>query len=121
MRRSRRHLLLSLFIVFAWGLGWLALWTVSFYLTGNGQQATLLLPQGVQLALLILLARRYWPALFIPVIGMLGWLWQQQLMTEPVMLLSPFLSAVPALLVQGYWHRFTLYWQRLSLLMAAIT
>jgi len=121
MGRSWRHLLLSLFIVFAWGLGWLALWTISFYLTSNGQQATLLLPQGVHLALLILLHRRYWPALFISVIGLLGWLWQQQLMTEPVMLLSPFISALPALLVQRYWHRFTLYWQRLSLLMAAIT
>ncbi len=121
MGRSWRHLLLSLFIIFAWGLGWLALWTISFYLTSNGQQATLLLPQGVHLALLILLHRRYWPALFVSVIGLLGWLWQQQLMTEPVMLLSPFISALPALLVQRYWHRFTLYWQRLSLLMAAIT
>lgn len=121
MPRLWRHLLLSLFIVFAWGLGWLALWTISFYLTNNGQQAALLLPQGVQLALLILLNRRFWPALFVPVIGLLAWLWQQQLMTEPVMLLSPFFSAIPALLVQRYWHRFTLYWQRLSLLMAAIT
>lgn len=121
MGRSWRHFLLSLFIIFAWGLGWLALWTISFYLTSNGQQATLLLPQGVHLALLILLHRRYWPALFMSVIGLLGWLWQQQLMTEPVMLLSPFISALPALLVQRYWHRFTLYWQRLSLLMAAIT
>lgn len=121
MRRSWRHLLLSLFIVLAWGLGWLALWTISFYLTTNGQQATLLLPQGVHLALLILLACRYWPALFLPVIGLLGWLWQQQLMTEPLMLISPLLSAIPALLVKRYWQRFTLYWQRLSLLMAAIT
>ncbi|NIY46546.1 MASE1 domain-containing sensor histidine kinase [Cedecea colo] len=121
MRRSWRYLLLSLFIVFAWGLGWLALWTISFYLTSNGQQATLLLPQGVYLALLILLHRRYWPALFVSVIGLLGWLWQQQLMTEPVMLLSPLISAIPALYVQRYWHRFMLYWQRLSLLMAAIT
>lgn len=121
MSRSWRHLLLSLFIVFAWGLGWLALWTISFSLTNNGQQAALLLPQGVHLALLILLSRRYWPALFAPVILLLGALWQQQLMTEPVMLVSPFLSALPAWLAQRYWHRFTLYWQRLSLLMAAIT
>lgn len=120
MARCWRHLLLSLFIVFAWGLGWLALWTISFYLTSNGQQATLLLPQGVYLALLILLHRRYWPALFMPVIGLSGWLWQQQLMTEPVMLLSPCFSVLPALLMQRYWHSFTLYWQRLSLLMAAV-
>ncbi len=121
MARCWRHLLLSLFIVFAWGLGWLALWTISFYLTHNGQQAALLLPQGVHLALLIVLHRRYWPALFAPVIGLSGWLTHQQLLTEAIMLLSPFLSAIPALFTQRYWHRFTLYWQRLSLLMAAIT
>jgi two-component system sensor histidine kinase UhpB len=36
------------------------------YLTHNGQQAVLFLPQGVYLALLILLSRRYWPALILP-------------------------------------------------------
>ncbi len=42
------------------------LWTLSFYLTNNGQQAVLFLPQGVYLALVILLSRRYWPALVLP-------------------------------------------------------
>lgn len=45
----------------AWGSGWLMLWTLGFYLTHNGNQAALFLPHGVYLALLILLARRYWP------------------------------------------------------------
>ncbi|HBX07160.1 MAG TPA: hypothetical protein DEG10_15035 [Leclercia adecarboxylata] len=56
MRRSLRHIILSLFIMLAWGTGWLMLWTLSFYLTHNGQQAALFLPQGVYLALLIVLA-----------------------------------------------------------------
>lgn len=66
MRRSLRHIILSLFIMLAWGTGWLMLWTLSFYLTHNGQQAALFLPQGVYLALLIVLARRFWPALILP-------------------------------------------------------
>ncbi len=53
MRRAVRHLILSLFIMLAWGTGWLMLWTLSFYLTHNGQQAVLFLPQGVWLALMI--------------------------------------------------------------------
>lgn len=66
MRRAVRHLILSLFIMLAWGTGWLMLWTLSFYLTHNGQQAVLFLPLGVWLALMILLSRRYWPALILP-------------------------------------------------------
>ncbi len=66
MSRSLRHGVISLFIVLAWGTGWLMLWTLGFYLTHNGQQAALFLPHGVYLALLILLSRRYWPALVIP-------------------------------------------------------
>ena len=52
MRRSLRQIVLSLFIMLAWGPGWLMLWTISFYLTRNGQQAALLLPHGVQLSLI---------------------------------------------------------------------
>lgn len=54
---------LMLFLALFYGLSWLALWTISFYLNDNGQQAALLLPQGLRLALLILLTRRYWPVL----------------------------------------------------------
>ena len=51
MPRSLRHGVISLFIVLAWGSGWLMLWTLGFYLTHNGQQAALFLPHGVYLAL----------------------------------------------------------------------
>ena len=51
MSRSLRHGVISLFIVLAWGSGWLMLWTLGFYLTHNGQQAALFLPHGVYLAL----------------------------------------------------------------------
>ena len=61
MSRSLRHWVISLFILLAWGSGWLMLWTLGFYLTHNGQQAALFLPHGVYLALLILLSRRYLP------------------------------------------------------------
>lgn len=66
MSRNLRHWVISLFIVLAWGSGWLMLWTLSFYLTNNGQQAVLFLPHGVYLAFLILHSRRYWPALVLP-------------------------------------------------------
>ncbi|VEC87665.1 integral membrane sensor signal transduction histidine kinase [Raoultella ornithinolytica] len=33
MSRSLRHGVISLFIVLAWGTGWLMLWTLGFYLT----------------------------------------------------------------------------------------
>ena len=120
MRRSLRQIVLSLFIMLAWGPGWLMLWTISFYLTRNGQQAALLLPHGVQLALLILLARRYWPALFIPQTALSLWLWHEQLIIGGTMAFAPFITAIPALLAQRFWHRFPLYWQRLSLLLSAV-
>lgn len=49
MSRSLRHWVISLFILLAWGSGWLMLWTLGFYLTHNGQQAALFLPHGVYL------------------------------------------------------------------------
>ncbi|MCU6663058.1 MAG: MASE1 domain-containing sensor histidine kinase [Silvania sp.] len=121
MRRSLRHIILSLFIMLAWGTGWLMLWTLSFYLTQNGQQAVLFLPQGVYLALLILLSRRFWPALILPTLAAILWLHSEQLMTQPLMLVVPLLGTASAWLAQHYWHRFTLYWQRLSLLIAVVT
>lgn len=39
MSRNLRHWVISLFIVLAWGSGWLMLWTLSFYLTNNGESA----------------------------------------------------------------------------------
>lgn len=121
MRRTVRHLILSLFIMLAWGTGWLMLWTLSFYLTHNGQQAVLFLPQGVYLALLILLSRRYWPALILPTLAAILWLHSEQLLTRYLMLAVPPIGVFSAWLAQKYWHRFPLYWQRLSMLIAAVT
>lgn len=121
MRRTVRHLILSLFIMLAWGTGWLMLWTLSFYLTHNGQQAVLFLPQGVWLALLILLSRRYWPALIVPVLAAIVWLYSEQLLTRLPILLAPLAGIFSPWLAQRYWHRFPLYWQRLSILIAAVS
>lgn len=121
MQRTVRHLILSLFIMLAWGTGWLMLWTLSFYLTHNGQQAVLFLPQGVWLALMILLSRRYWPALILPPLAAILWLHGEQLLTRYLMLAVPLIGIVSAWLAQRYWHRFPLYWQRLSILIAAVT
>ena len=121
MRRSLRHIVLSLFIMLAWGTGWLMLWTLSFYLTHNGQQAVLFLPQGVYLALLILLSRRFWPAVVLPTLAAILWLHNEQLLTSYLMLAAPPLGLLSAYAVQRYWHRFPLYWQRLSLLIAAVS
>ncbi len=121
MSRNLRHWVISLFIVLAWGTGWLMLWTLSFYLTNNGQQAVLFLPQGVYLALVILLSRRYWPALVLPPLLMMFWLHSEQLLNGYLMLATPVISLFPVLLAQNFWHRFPLYWQRLTLLLATVT
>ncbi|WP_058910055.1 MASE1 domain-containing sensor histidine kinase [Entomohabitans teleogrylli] len=121
MSRSLRHWVLSLLIMLAWGPGWIALWTISFYLTHNGQQAILLLPHGVHLALLILLSRRFWPALLLPEILLILWLHSEQLVAGYAILLAPFISLLPARAVQQFWHRYPLYWQRLLLLLSGVT
>ena len=118
---SRRFMVLSLFIVLAWGPGWLMLWTLSFYLTHNGQQAVLFLPQGVFLALLILLSRRFWPALLLPLLAMIFWLHSEQLLTGYTMLAAPLIALPVARVAHYYWHRFPLYWHRLTLLLTAVT
>lgn len=118
--RSRRWVI-SLFILLAWGSGWLMLWTLGFYLTHNGNQAALFLPHGVYLALLILLGRRYWPALIAPPVLLLFWLHGERLLSGYGLLAAPFITLIPALLAQRVWRRFPLYWQRLTLLLAAVT
>ena len=121
MSRNLRYGVISLFIVLAWGSGWLMLWTLGFFLTHNGQQAALFLPHGVYLALLILLSRRYWPALMLPPMVMLWWLHGEQLLSGYALLASPLINLLPARLAQTFWHRFPLYWQRLTLLLATVT
>lgn len=106
MSRSLRHWVISLFILLARGSGWLMLWTLGFYLTHNGQQAALFLPHGVYLALLILLSRRYWPALVLPPVLMLFWLHSEQLLNGYILLAAPLISLIPASIGQSYWHRF---------------
>ncbi|WP_411705252.1 MASE1 domain-containing protein [Edaphovirga cremea] len=119
MRQLRRSGLV-IFLVMFYSLCWLALWTISFYLTHNGQQAILLLPQGLRLALMILFARRYLPAMLIAESGIIVWLHMEQLQTQWLILLSPWLSLIPALLAQEYWHHCIHYWQRLLLLVTAV-
>lgn len=114
MSRGVRYWVISLFILLAWGTGWLMLWTLGFYLTHNGQQAALFLPHGVYLALLILLSRRYWPALILPPVLMPLWLHSEQLLSGYVLLAAPLICLIPASIGQKFWHRFPLYWQRLA-------
>ena len=109
MSRNLRYVVISLFIVLAWGSGGLMLWTLGFYLTHNGQQAALFLPHGVYLALLILLSRRYWPALVLPPMLMLLWLHSEQLLNGYILLATPLISLIPASLAQTFWYRFPLY------------
>ncbi len=115
-----RKIGLTLFLAMFYSLCWLALWSISFYLTQNGQQAMLLLPQGLRLALMTLLSRRYWPAMLASEMAIGLWLHSEQLQTHWVILLSPWLSLIPAAWVQHVWRRFTLYWQRLLLLLGAV-
>lgn len=112
---------LSLFLAIFFSLSWLALWTISFYLSDDGLHAVLLLPQGLRLALMILLPRRYWSVLLLTECVALWWLHSEQLQPIVLIMLSPFLSLLPAELTQRFWHHYTLYWQRLLLLLAAVT
>lgn len=121
MRPMVRRLALSLFLALFFILSWLALWTISLHLSHGGQQAVLLFPQGLRLALLILLPRRYWPTLLLAESATLLWLYDQQLLGDRSVLLLPCLSLLPAWGTQRLWYRYHLYWQRLSLLLAAIT
>ena len=121
MKRASRHLVLMLFITLAWGSGWLMLWTLSFYLTHNGQQAVLFLPQGVYLALLILLPRRFWPAVVLPPLAAIAWLRSEQLLTGYAIAIVPLVGMLSAAMAQRFWYRFPLYWQRLSLLIATVS
>ena len=102
MSRRARYRVISLFILLAWGSGWLMLWTLGFYLTHSGQQAALFLPHGVYLALLILLSRRYWPALVLPPMLALYWLRSEQLLNGDILLIVPLISLLPARLVQPF-------------------
>lgn len=116
-----RHSILSVMLALFFALSWLALWTIGLWLSQNGQQAVLLLPGGLHLALAILLPKRYWPALLLVQEILIGWLQWEGLITHPLMLLSPVLCILPAGISQHLWLRYAFYWQRLTLLLAAVS
>ncbi|MDV5225029.1 MASE1 domain-containing protein [Providencia rettgeri] len=120
MRKGTRLLLQSIFLFFTYSLIWIGLWIIGFYLSQNGFQATLFLPQGLRLALMIILWRRYWPTLLVSEVTLNIWLAQEQLLSQPLLLLSPLLSLTVAYVIQDIWWRYTLYWQRLLLLLAGV-
>lgn len=120
MKRGLRFLLQSLFLLLTYSLLWLSLWVIGFYLSKNGQQAALFLPQGLRLALIILLWRRFWLPMLFAEWGLYYWLTQEQLITHAIIYLSPLLSLIIALEVQRIWWRYPLYWQRLTLLIGAV-
>ncbi|HEJ9662829.1 TPA: MASE1 domain-containing protein [Proteus mirabilis] len=120
MQRRVRFFLQSLFLLLTYSLLWLSLWVISFYLSHNGQQAALFLPQGLRLALFILLWRRFWLPMLLAEWGLYYWLTQEQLVTHVALYLSPLISLLVALEVQRIWWRYPLYWQRLTLLITAV-
>jgi two-component system sensor histidine kinase UhpB len=54
-------------------------------------------------------------------LALIFWLHSEQLLSGYTMLAAPIISLLPALMTQHFWHRFPLYWQRLSLLLTAVT
>lgn len=100
MRKGTRLLLQSIFLFFTYSLIWIGLWIIGFYLSQNGFQATLFLPQGLRLALMIILWRRYWPTLLVSEVTLNIWLAQEQLLSQPLLLLSPLLSLTVAYVIQ---------------------
>lgn len=120
MRRGARLLLQSVFLLFTYSLTWIGLWIIGFYLSQNSVLSAFFLPEGLRLALMILLWRRFWPTLLLAELLLNIWLAQEQLLSQPVILLSPLLSLISAFIIQTTWWRYTLYWQRLLLLIAGV-
>ncbi|WP_086111075.1 MASE1 domain-containing sensor histidine kinase [Xenorhabdus beddingii] len=120
MNWKARFGLQSLFIFIFYSITWISLWIISFYLHEDGQQAVLLLPQGLRLVLMILLWRRYLPFLIISEISILAWLNNEQLITDSTILLSPVISLITVLMIQQIWKRYSLYWQQLCILLVGV-
>ncbi|REF26330.1 two-component system sensor histidine kinase UhpB [Xenorhabdus cabanillasii] len=115
-----RFSLQSLFLLIFYSFTWISLWIISFYLSKNGQQAALFLPQGLRLILMILLWRRYLPILIISENSILICLNNEQLITNLVILLSPVISLITVLSIKQIWKCYSLYWQQLSILLASV-
>lgn len=116
-----RNIGLTLFLTLAFALSWLSLWVISIYLNNNYQLAVLLLPMGLRLALLILLPKRFWPVIAAVESLVIFWLYTEQLQPNLLILPSCLLSMSTALVIQRVWPFYPHYWQRLLLLLAAIT
>ena len=87
MRRGARLLLQSVFLLFTYSLTWIGLWIIGFYLSQNSVLSAFFLPEGLRLALMILLWRRFWPTLLLAELLLNIWLAQEQLLSQPVILL----------------------------------
>lgn len=111
---------LNLFVMLSFTLGWVALWGISFYLNADAQLAVLMFPQAWTLTLLILISRRYCPVVMLSACLIIGWLQYEKLLGTNVLLASPCLSLIVALIARRFWHYFTLYWQKLLMLLAAV-
>ncbi|PHM39031.1 HrpX [Xenorhabdus mauleonii] len=120
MNWTVRFSLESLFILIFYSISWISLWIISFYLHEDGQQAVLLLPQGLRLVLMILLWKRHLPILIISETSILAWLIHEQLITTPAILFSPVISLIPVLIIQRIWKHYSLYWQQLSILLIGV-
>ena len=112
---------LTLFLTLAFALGWLALWIISIYLNGNNQLAVLFLPLGLRLALFILLPKRFWFTILFVEAVITVWLYHENLLPSLTIFLSCLLSLITAYFIQRVWMLYTLYWQRLLLLLASAT
>lgn len=115
-----RNIGLTLFLALAFALGWLSLWVISIYLNNDYHLATLFLPLGLRLALLILLPKRFWLVIIVVESLTLFWLYTEQLQPDLRILVSCCLSVATALVIQHFWLHYSLYWQRLILLLAGV-
>ncbi|WP_426576511.1 MASE1 domain-containing sensor histidine kinase [Xenorhabdus stockiae] len=115
-----RFSLQALFLLIFYSFTWISLWIISFYLSKNGQQAALFLPQGLRLVLMILLWRRYIAILIISEISILMWFYHEQLITNISILLSPLISLTTIIIVKRIWKNHSLYWQQISILLSGV-
>ena len=106
MSRSLRHWVISLFILLAAGIGLVDAVDAGVLPDPQRPAGGAVPAHGVYLALLILLSRRYWPALVLPPVLMLFWLHSEQLLNGYILLAAPLISLIPASIGQSYWHRF---------------
>ncbi|VDY35659.1 sensory histidine kinase UhpB [Morganella morganii] len=109
MRRGARLLLQSVFLLFTYSLTWIGLWIIGFYLSQNSVLSAFFLPEGLRLALMILLWRRFWPTLLLAELAaeyLAGTGTIAVTAGDPAVAL---LSLITAFIIQTTWWRYTLY------------